>query len=457
MKITFLSIVFLSIGLGFSSCGSDSSKTNSGEKQGKASAYVCPMSCKGSGSEQAGKCPVCGMDYVVKVEEERIRHHLLKEISTPCVQGGEPNLFVSETGQVYLSWVEYLSDTTDALVFSKLESNRWSKPRTIASGSDWFVNWADFPSITAYKDGGQSIAAHWLQKSASGTYDYDVRIAQSTDGGQNWSRSFIPHKDGISAEHGFVSMVPISENKMFITWLDGRNTKGEEHHAGDHGHHGAMSLRAAVFDKKGTLYEETELDNRICDCCQTTAAMTNQGVIVAYRDRSADEVRDISIVRNVNGKWTSPVPVFKDNWLIAGCPVNGPSLKAVGKNVAIAWYSMPDNKPQVKVAFSEDSGATFSSPIRVDGGNPLGRVDIELLSENEALVSWLEKDGEEALIKAVKVNADRISGETFVIAVTSATRRSGFPAMVRTGKEIVFAWTMVDKTTTIKTAKMIMD
>ena len=27
--------------------------------------YICPMHCKGSGSEQAGKCPTCGMDYVL--------------------------------------------------------------------------------------------------------------------------------------------------------------------------------------------------------------------------------------------------------------------------------------------------------------------------------------------------------------------------------------------------------
>ena len=28
------------------------------------STYVCPMHCKGSGSAEPGKCPVCGMDYV---------------------------------------------------------------------------------------------------------------------------------------------------------------------------------------------------------------------------------------------------------------------------------------------------------------------------------------------------------------------------------------------------------
>ena len=28
------------------------------------SAYVCPMHCEGSGSDEPGKCPVCGMDYI---------------------------------------------------------------------------------------------------------------------------------------------------------------------------------------------------------------------------------------------------------------------------------------------------------------------------------------------------------------------------------------------------------
>ena len=28
-----------------------------------ASAYICPMHCEGSGSDQPGTCPVCGMEY----------------------------------------------------------------------------------------------------------------------------------------------------------------------------------------------------------------------------------------------------------------------------------------------------------------------------------------------------------------------------------------------------------
>jgi hypothetical protein len=38
-----------------------------------ASAYVCPMHCEGSGSDQPGKCPVCGMDYVPRAEDQADR------------------------------------------------------------------------------------------------------------------------------------------------------------------------------------------------------------------------------------------------------------------------------------------------------------------------------------------------------------------------------------------------
>jgi hypothetical protein len=395
------------------------------------------------------------------LEKKRNVTPVLKEIVVPTKESGESNLFVSETGQVYLSWVEYLNDTTDALLFSILENNNWSQPQTIASGSDWFVNWADFPSMVAYQDGGHTLAAHWLEKSANGTYDYDVHISQSHDEGKTWTPAFIPHRDSIAAEHGFVSMLPLSSDRIFATWLDGRNTKEGKEESTDNehsesGHHGAMSLRAATFDKFGNLYDEVELDDRVCDCCQTSAALTDKGVIVAYRDRSENEIRDIAIIRQVDEKWTSPSYVFEDNWQVSGCPVNGASIKADGNAVAIVWFSMPDGKPEVKVAFSLDSGASFNTPIRVDDGNPLGRVDILLHSEKEALVSWLEKTKEGAEIRAISVTAKGKEGESIVISKLSASRSSGFPKMTKAGERLLLAWTQVDSiSTTIKTAEII--
>ena len=72
-KNAFLVLAFAIVGSTFIACGGSSENA---EQQGKeyTSAYICPMHCDGSGSEDMGKCPVCGMDYV-KNEEHKADGH----------------------------------------------------------------------------------------------------------------------------------------------------------------------------------------------------------------------------------------------------------------------------------------------------------------------------------------------------------------------------------------------
>ena len=293
---------------------------------------------------------------------------------------------------------------------------------------------------------GQYLAAHWLQKSAAGTYDYDVKISTSNDSGKTWNTSFTPHRDSIAAEHGFVTMLHLQKDTFFAVWLDGRHTKSGHTDADDvHGHRGAMSLRCATFTIDNHLVNEWELDHQICDCCQTDAALTNDGIIVAYRDRSEYEVRDISIVRYVNGKWTTPRKVHDDHWKIAGCPVNGPAIAANGNQVAIAWYTAADETPKVNVAFSENAGKTFDQPIQIDDGTPLGRVDILWEKDREnVIVTWLEQTGQEtAEIRMKRVSPNRDTSATFIITETSPSRSSGFPVLEQVDNQLLVAFTDV--------------
>ncbi len=375
----------------------------------------------------------------------------LREIPVPCTHAGEPNVFVSETGTTYLSWIEHLNDSIVALQFSTLKNKKWTAPKKIASGTNWFVNWADFPSLAAYEDDEKSLAAHWLQKSAKGTYDYDVRIAQSQDGGATWQPSFIPHRDGIAAEHGFVTMLPLSSDRMFATWLDGRHTKGDDHDAHGHGHGGDMTLRAATFDPQGNLYDETELDHRVCDCCQTDATLTDDGVVVVYRDRSPDEVRDISIVRKTAEGWLQAQTVHADNWEIAGCPVNGPAVDALDNRLAVAWFTMANDEARVFVIFSENGGRTFGEAVHVDEGSPLGRVDVLWLNSQEILVTWIEETPDQTTIKARQITAKGEAKPSFTITQTDAARKSGFPIIKKNEEQIIFAWTHVDSLTSVRT------
>lgn len=368
-------------------------------------------------------------------------------IESSSKSGGEANLAVDRNGTAYLSWVEYANDSTDVLQFAFLETDSWSSDQVIATGKNWFVNWADFPSMIVHHENAQLMAAHWLQKSAEGTYDYDVRISISQNAGKDWSQSFIPHTDGISAEHGFVSMLSIPNQHFFATWLDGRNTKVDSSDVGNHDHNhggGAMTLRAATFDQEGNINNEVELDSRVCDCCQTAATKTNSGIVVAYRDRSENEIRDISIVRQTGYGWSKPKVISNDNWEIAGCPVNGPAIDAIGNQVAIAWFTAADNKPKVQIIFSEDAGVTFSEPIRIDNGRPIGRVDLIMLSESTALVSWIEQNEEvtELLFREISTNGS--SSPVRNITKVADSRSSGFPRMIRSKDQIIFAWTGID-------------
>lgn len=345
----------------------------------------------------------------------------------------EPCLFTDKHGVVYLSWVVKTKEKS-FLKFSTLNNGEWSKSVMIASGEDWFVNWADYPMLVS--DGEGNMLANFMEKSERGKYTYDVKFVASSDNGISWSNPKLLNDDGKKAEHGFVSVVPYGKD-FFISWLDGRNTTTDSVAVDHDGHHGAMSIRATIVDKQGTKINEWELDSRVCDCCQTSAAITANGPIVVYRDRTESEIRGISIVRLVNGKWTQPRSIFSDNWKIAGCPVNGPQADAVGNNLAVTWFSSPDSSGRVNLAFSADGGENFNSPIRIDEGKPIGRVDVIMLDEKSAMVSWMEGE----MIKAARVYNDGKKDPSLTIASSSESRSSGFPQMTRSGKSLIFAWT----------------
>ncbi|MGQ0813060.1 MAG: hypothetical protein ACT4O1_01160 [Gemmatimonadota bacterium] len=370
----------------------------------------------------------------------------LDSIASPAKPGsGEPDLAIGSNGRVYMSWLEP-QDSGHALRFAVLQNNRWSAPRTIRSGRDFFVNWADFPSIIVLGDG--QLAAHWLQRTGRGTYAYGVRIAQSRDDGRTWSAPIIPHRDSSQTEHGFVALWR-ERGTLGAAWLDGRKFAVEGHNAANE-----MMLLATTVDANGALGPETRLDERTCDCCQNSAAVTAAGPVVVYRDRSNDEIRDIFITRRVDGKWTPGAAVHNDNWKIAACPVNGPAVAASGNRVAVAWFTAANDNQHVKVAFSNTAGASFAPPIRLDGGNPAGRVHIALLRNGDALVTWIERTGgDAATVRARRVSPNGKLGRSVTVATSSAARASGFPRMAVTESEVTFAWTVPGKPSHIRVAR----
>ena len=340
---------------------------------------------------------------------------------------GMPNLHAAGDS-LYLSWLEHGGQRPAALRFAVLRGGSWGPVRTIVEADDLLVNWADFPSLVALGDG--RLAAHWLQRIGPNVFAYDVAFSTSSDGGATWTPPAMPHRDGIQTEHGFVSLVPQTGGTVDVIWLDGRAV----------GEGGKMKLMHSTWNGR-TFGPEREIDEDVCDCCQTSASATEDGLVVAYRDRTDEEVRDISLAYLTDLGWSDPVPLNHDDWTVNYCPVNGPAVDRAGGTTAVAWFTSAAQQPRVLLAFADDSGAVRDEPVRVDDGAPVGRVDVRLLPDGSAVVSWLERAEQGAELRLRRVKPEGTAEAPLVLGHTAAERGSGFPRVALIDKRLYAAWT----------------
>ena len=333
-----------------------------------------------------------------------------------------------------LSWLENANFIT-TLKFAERTPSGWSEPRVVASGSDFVVNAADVPSVRVLADG--TLAAHWNRQYGDDPEAYSLLLSWSKDGGSTWSQPTTPHHDSTKTQHGFGSLFQAPGSGLGVIWLDGRATDP----AAPDGANGSMGLWAAVYGADGRQISEQSIDARVCECCQTSVAETAEGVIAAYRDRSAEEVRDIYVTRLVGGVWSAPAIVHNDGWKINGCPVNGPAVDARGRHVAVAWFTASANDGEAFIAFSDDAGRTFSQPVRIDDAACRGHVDVELLADGSAAVSWTESTEGHSQVKARRVEQNGARSPAVSVARVSGAE---YPRLAHGQGELLFTWSEIE-------------
>lgn len=352
-----------------------------------------------------------------------------------------PQLSTSGDGLVLSWWAEEGEETV--LRFANVDGVQVGEAREVVRGRDFFVNWADLPSVTRLPSG--RVVAHWLQRGGSGgTYDYGIRVSTSLDDGTTWDEPWTPHADGTPTEHGFVSVIPEGDDGFRLVWLDGRRFVDGPHGEATR----EMTLRARGHGPDGHG-EERLLDERICDCCRTAAAWGSAGPVLAWRDRSVEEIRDIwYAVRDGSGEhgWTEARPIHDDGWQIDGCPVNGPSVAAAGDFVVITWFTGAQDRPRVLAKASTDAGRSFGPLLRLDHGNPIGRVAAVVTGPDRAAVVWIEGTGEEgAEIRLQEVGPDALVGDWVTVARTSRARAAGFPQIAASSPDrLTVVWTSAE-------------
>lgn len=378
---------------------------------------------------------------------------IVVDIPNPSkASSGEPNL-TSNGNELILSWIEE-HDSLDILHASQCINQSFQSHTKIASSSDWFVNWADFPGVVSFEDSKHQLS-YWLQMRDSGTYDYDIHISLSKDNGKSWGTSQVLHDDGKSAEHGFVSTTLV-DNGMMLVWLDGREMVKTKSHEEGHSHgSGAMTLRSAIVTSDGKIIDRHLIDNRVCECCQTDVVNSECGPVVVYRNRSNHEIRDIYFSRYYHDAWTDPRPIYIDNWKINGCPVNGPRIASSKDLIVATWFSQSENEPKVQFVISTDCGKTFSEPYMIGKGkNIMGRIDVQI-REDHIFISHMEKDSLDAAIVVSDFTLDGNLNRQQTVARNGLSRKSGFPRMAVSNKDLYISFRDLSSDR-IKTLKLLL-
>jgi hypothetical protein len=343
-----------------------------------------------------------------------------------------PRLTVSDRG-LLLSWVEHSGDST-TLKFAEKQATGWSQPTTVSSGANWSVTAADPPVVLRRTDG--TLVASWQVSTDKKLEGSDIYLTYSKDNGKTWVPSFKPHHDPTRGQHAFPSFFDVPGNALGLVWLDAR---AQAAHPDDL--EASISLRYAAFDASWKQTADAEIDPRVCECCSTTAALTSDGVLIAFRDRSDKEIRDIAVSRLERGKWTPSTLVHADNWEIDACPVNGPMLSARGRQAVVAWFTVKKDQGQAWAAFSNDAGRTWGAPIRLDDVASLGRVDVDLLDDGAAVATWVEYANRRAQFNMRRIDPAGQRSPAVSVATASTSMSSDVPRMARQGRELVFAWT----------------
>ncbi|TYP95332.1 hypothetical protein LX73_0632 [Fodinibius salinus] len=371
-------------------------------------------------------------------------------LANPAGEYSQFPFLYSTDNALYMSWIEGES-AEKSLRYARYADGNWNEPVTIAADSGWFVNWADFPSIIANDNG--PIAAHWLNKKTGGTYAYDVNIAVPQPTGE-WSSAITPHHDSTATEHGFVSMIPWHNNTILAVWLDGRQTAGA---SGKELYdlNNAMTLRAAIISEEGTVEKSFLIDNSVCDCCQTSLVKTSDGALVAYRNRTDNEIRDIYVSRFDDQSWSQPKVIYEDDWNIGACPVNGPALASSASTVVAGWHTGANDSPSVKLASSTDGGRSFKNVKTINTNESVGRVDA-VIHNGTTYISWMERKSGKTQLRVSSLDDQNKKEKTITVDTIKGARKSGFPQMEVMNNQLFFAWTKADSTSPKITTKRIL-
>ncbi|MFA5982409.1 MAG: exo-alpha-sialidase [Methylococcaceae bacterium] len=352
-------------------------------------------------------------------------------IEIPALAGSHQHrLSQTADGRLILSWVDS-GQGNNYFRFSILNAGVWSQASTVATVSGKL---GAAPWLIGLSDG--AMAAVWMDypEGKKKSYLGRLQLARTQDQGKTWSKAIQPYDENARIYDAQMGAVALPEGKMALIWTDMRAQTTEAR----------FQLFSTLIDAEGHASKEQVLDANVCSCCPTDTSADGHVLLTAYRDHLSGEVRDISVARWGTGEHpltATSSRVNVDNWVLDGCPSNGPAIDFKQKQAVVAWFTGVDGEGKVRVAFSHDSGLSFKQVAELDT-DAAGYVDTVLLSDGAALVSWRSRVGPEDELKLARVSTDgSIQGQWSIFRGSFPRWPSRDPVLTVVAKQAYLAWT----------------
>jgi hypothetical protein len=332
------------------------------------------------------------------------------QISAPGIDAAEPATATAPDGTFYVAWVNHDAKQADVmLTHFNHKAEPLGSPVRVNREPGVATAWrGDQPSVAVAPNG--AVYVLWTPRVEAGEkHGTDIYLSTSTDGGESFTTEVKVNDDKAPGAHGMHSLAVAKDGRIYAAWLDERNVHTPKPSTKAEGHHMESNrdlYTAYSIDGGRTFSKNQKVASDVCPCCKTALTVSADGTLYAgWRQVLPGSYRHIAVASSTDGgtKFSAPVIVSDDRWMLQGCPVSGPSLSVDGASgsLKVVWYAAGESgAPGVYFAESKDKGLTFT-PRQLLSQESVRGTPALTASQNNAIALWQTSDTAETKMRAI--------------------------------------------------------
>jgi hypothetical protein len=332
--------------------------------------------------------------------------------------------------------------------------------RVNATAGEARVNGEQPPRVALTPGAGSQpvITVVWTAKGTLGT---KLMTARSLDGGRTFAKSVIVAGTDSPGNRGWEAIAAGRRGNVHLLWLDHRrlapdagqpSAPGAAHHnhaASAGGRHDGVAMAQLSQLYIGTVDDAATfraITGGVCYCCKTALVTAPDGTLnAAWRHVYPGNLRDIAFASSQDSgrTFSAPLRVSEDNWQLDGCPDDGPAMAVDDDNrVHLIWPTrvLDDRqRPTVGLFYASRDGGQFSQRLRLPTDGVPHHPQVAVASD-VLLAAWDElRNGTRQVVLARASLREPHNG--FSRWIVSGSARGIYPSMVVTAEGAVVAWT----------------